>query len=263
MQRWVRRGYELQWVHCQRESGVASCIWMSAFRYYMERDKTSLPDRLMTVQVVCETPTEITKLSSVPFSILDWWIRETYSNIISPSLEVINGFNKGCRESRKPEKEGGDLGISFVLPEGEGQLTRTMKAARPSIMLEFRVRYAILFLSICEVMEMGYGGKRLKEKTRRRISQTFICTSDVRACYPRRHVIVDPRTVWKKIVKGGLLVTSTCWEGDETWGWGLVCASHWLPWGVVWLMTSYRGKDRSCAFHRFLSCWALRSISEG
>jgi len=28
-------------------------------------------------------------------------------------------------------------------------------------------------------------------------------------------------------------------------------------------MTSYRGGDRSCAFHRFLSCWALRLISEG
>jgi len=154
------------------------------------RIQASLPDRLMTVQVVCETPTEITKLSSVPFSILDWWIRETYSNIISPSLEVINGFDKGCRESGKPEKEVGDLGIRFIHPETEGRLTRTIKAARPSIMLEFRVRYAILFLSICEVMEMGWDWKRIEEKKEGEFRATFICTSDVRACYPRRHIIM-------------------------------------------------------------------------
>lgn len=36
------------------------------FVYHERIDRSSLPDRLMTVQVVCETPTEITKLSSVP-----------------------------------------------------------------------------------------------------------------------------------------------------------------------------------------------------
>jgi hypothetical protein len=44
---------------------------------------------------------------------------ETYSNIVSPSLEVIDRFDKGCRESRKPEKEGGDLSISFLAAEME------------------------------------------------------------------------------------------------------------------------------------------------
>jgi hypothetical protein len=71
----------------------------------------------MTVEVVCETPTEITKLSLVPFSTISSKRQGTYSNIISPGLEVVNRFNKGCRESRKPEKEGGDLSISFLSEE--------------------------------------------------------------------------------------------------------------------------------------------------
>jgi len=44
-------------------------------------------------------------------------MKGSYSNIISPSLEVINRFNEWCRESRKPEKEGGDLYISFLAAE--------------------------------------------------------------------------------------------------------------------------------------------------
>jgi len=66
----------------------------------------------MAIEVVCETPTEITKLSLVPSLIK--FRKGTYSNIISPSLEVIDRFNEWRRESRKPEKEGGDLSISFL-----------------------------------------------------------------------------------------------------------------------------------------------------
>ena len=44
------------------------------FVYHERIDRSSLPDRLMTVQVVCETPTEITKLLLVlsPFSIVEF-----------------------------------------------------------------------------------------------------------------------------------------------------------------------------------------------
>jgi len=84
---------------------------------HCESGDASIPDRLMTVEVISETPTEITKLSLVQSSMRLRNRVETYSNIIGPSLEVVNRFNEWCRESRKPEKEGGNLFISFV-PRG-------------------------------------------------------------------------------------------------------------------------------------------------
>jgi hypothetical protein len=91
-------------------------------------------------------------------------------------------------------------------------------------MLEFRVRYAIL-LTLCD--EMGWkeeGGVRKKRKKANLLNLYMSLT--VRAPYPRRHhhhhhVLFQPRTVWKKIVKGGVSVTSIYLEGmkHEVGGW--------------------------------------------
>ena len=50
------------------------------------RIQASLPDRLMTVQVVCETPTEITELPLVlsPFSIVE------YRGLTRTSLALVS-----------------------------------------------------------------------------------------------------------------------------------------------------------------------------
>jgi hypothetical protein len=55
------------------------------------------------------------------------------------------------------------------------KLTRTIKAARPSIMLEFRVRYAILSISVMkwDVIERGVE----KKKKEGGFYSTFISTS--------------------------------------------------------------------------------------
>ena len=92
---------------------VSRCQLVVSQRY------NSLPNGSITIEVISETPTEITELPLVPLPILNSRTQGAYSNIISPSLEVIDRFDKGCRESRKPEKEGGDLSISFLSAETE------------------------------------------------------------------------------------------------------------------------------------------------